>query len=160
MIRLFRPAAVLAPLGLALAVSACGQPAAEAPAVVEVTDAFCRPTQAGRAVTGCYMTLTASRNDRLVSAAFAGAERVEIHEMTTTDGMMRMAELPDGLPLPAGEAVQLKPGSNHIMLLGLTQPLAEGERLSMSLTFEQAVPYEVNVVIAQPAASPASHSAH
>jgi copper(I)-binding protein len=46
------------------------------------------------------------------------------------------------------------------MLLGLTQPLAEGERLSMSLTFEQAVPYEVNVVIAQPAASPASHSAH
>jgi copper(I)-binding protein len=150
------PALALLTLGLA----ACGQPAVEAPAVVEVTDAVCRPTQAGRPVTGCYMTLTASRNDRLVSVAFSGAERGEIHEMSMADGMMRMAELPDGLPLPAGEAVQLRPGGEHIMLLGLDQPLAEGERLALTLTFEQAAPQTVEASVAQPAAAPAGHSGH
>ncbi|RYF96989.1 MAG: copper chaperone PCu(A)C, partial [Caulobacteraceae bacterium] len=109
-----------------------------APASVEVADATCRPAAPGRDVTGCYVTLTASRNDRLISAASPSARALQIHEMKSADGMMQMSELPDGMPLPAGETLRLAPGGNHIMLLGATGSLAAGGTVPVTLTFEHA----------------------
>lgn len=137
----------------AMLLSACGEPAPDASAAptVDVAGAFCRPTQAGRDATGCYVTLAASDDDRLVSASSPAAAEVQIHEMTMEGGMMRMGELPDGLPLPAGERVELRPGGNHLMILGLSRPLVEGERLSLTLTFEKAPAQELTFPIGQPA---------
>ena len=144
--RLILPAALLT-------LAACGQaPAPDAPAVVTTTDALCRPTPNGRPMTGCYLTLTASRDDRLVAVSSPVAGDGQIHEMKVANGMMSMAELPDGLPLPAGEAVALQPGGNHIMLMALKQPLAEGEMVSLTLTFEHAPPMGVRAVVGQPPA--------
>ncbi len=129
-----RPFLILAPLALLAACSP--QPTAEAN--VTVTDPWCRPAAAGAGAVGCYVTLQAATEDRLTAVASPAAARGEIHTMSMDDGVMRMRELPDGLPLPAGEGVALKPGAEHLMLIGPTGPLDEGGEVSLTLTFEAA----------------------
>jgi copper(I)-binding protein len=133
---------------LCLGVAACQD--AVAPAV-EVSDAVCRPTPNGRDLTGCYMTLTATTDDRLISVSTPAAATSEVHEMSTAGGVMTMAEMTDGLPLPAGQAVSLQPGGNHIMLMQVTVPLAEGDTVELALTFEDAAPITVSARVGNPA---------
>lgn len=142
---------------LTLASVACAPGRDAAPPRVEASDAICRPAAPGRDVTGCYVTLAASRNDRLVSVSSSLAREVQIHEMKSANGMMQMAELKNGLPLPAGEAVQLAPGGNHLMLLGASMPLTEGRGITLTLTFEHALPLTVGFRIGQPEAAHAGH---
>ena len=137
--------------------SACGQPAdkaaetaAPAAGTVTVADAWCRPTPNGAKVGGCYVTLTAGSDDRLVSASTALADSAQIHEMKTENGVMSMSELPNGLALPAGQKVELKPGSTHIMLMGLRDPLVDGGVASFTLTFEKAPAIGVHAAVKQP----------
>ncbi|MFN3669898.1 MAG: copper chaperone PCu(A)C [Brevundimonas sp.] len=120
------------------------------PATVQAAGAICRPTPTGRQMTGCYLTLTAAGADRLVSVASPNATRVQIHESRIESGMMMMRELRDGLPLPAGEAVALAPGGDHLMLLGVTEPLVAGDTVALTLTFESSPPLEVTATVGQP----------
>ena len=81
------------------------------------------------------------------AGAWAGAEgfdEVSLHETTTDDmGVARMSHI-DGLDLPAGETVTLKPGGLHIMFMGLDgDPFEEGEKIPATLTFEKAGTLEV-----------------
>ena len=139
-----------------LALGACGQPAdkpaepAAAPGTVTVADAWCRPTPNGAKVGGCYVTLTAGSDDRLLSVSTALAESAQVHEMKMENGVMSMGELKDGLPLPAGQKVELKPGSTHVMLMGLRDPLVNGGVASFTLTFEKAPAIGVHAEIKQP----------
>lgn len=133
------------------ALAACSQNPADKTDAVEVENALCRPTPNGRDMTACYMTLTAPAADRLMSVAAPDAARAELHEMKTENGMMSMAEITGGLALPAGEAVALASGGNHIMLLGLSRPLAEGDTVSLTLGFEKAAPVAVVARVGQPA---------
>ena len=71
--------------------------------------------------------------------------------------MMMMRELREGLPLPAGETVALAPGGNHLMLLGVKEPLVAGDTVALTLTFEAAPAVEVTATVGQPA--PAASSA-
>ncbi len=140
----------------ALTLAACGQPAekpadaAAVPGTVTVADAWCRPTPNGAKAGGCYVTLTAGSDDRLVSVSTPLADTAQIHEMKMENGMMSMSELKDGLPLPAGQKVELKPGSTHIMLMGLRDPLVDGGVASFTLTFEKAPAIGVHAAIKQP----------
>ncbi len=140
----------------ALALSACGQsgPSAKAGAAgpVVVADALCRPTPNGRQVTGCYLTLTAPAADTLVSVSSPVAALAQVHEMRMESNMMMMRELEAGLPLPAGQAVSLAPGGNHIMLMGVTEPLRAGDAVPLTLTFATAAPIEVTAPVGQPPA--------
>lgn len=133
---------------LCLGVTACQDAAAPS---VEVSDAVCRPTPNGRDVTGCYMTLAAATDDRLVSVSTDAAGKAEIHEMSTAGGVMTMAEMTNGLPLPAGEVTALQPGGNHIMLMQVTAPLAEGDTVDLALTFADAAPVTVSARVGNPA---------
>lgn len=133
---------------LCLGVAACQDAAAPA---VEVSDAVCRPTPNGRDLTGCYMTLTATTDDRLIAVSTPAAATSEIHEMSTAGGVMTMAEMADGLPLPAGQATSLQPGGNHIMLMQVTAPLAEGDTVELALTFEDAETITVSARVGNPA---------
>jgi len=118
---------------------------------IRIDDPWCRPTPNGARVGACYLTLTADGgDDRLVSVSSALAGSVQIHEMKMADGMMSMAELPDGLPLPAGQAVALKPGSTHLMLIDLKEPLTDGGVASLTLTFDKAAPLGVHAPVRQP----------
>lgn len=136
-----------------LTLSACspGGTGSGQPATVEVAGALCRPTPVGRQMTGCYLTLTAAAADRLISATSPEANLVQIHESRIESGMMMMHELREGLPLPAGETVALQPGGNHLMLLGVKEPLVAGDTVTLTLTFEASRPLEVTATVGQPA---------
>ena len=91
------------------------------------------PAQKG---TGAFMTLTSDRDTRLVSAQSPVAGIVELHEMRVENNVMKMRALPHGLDLPAGKAIELKPGGYHFMLLDLKQPMSEGKLVPINLTLE------------------------
>ena len=156
-----KAARLLAPLAV-LTLAACGggDAAPEGPAVVQAEDAWCRPTPNGVLVGGCYVTLVSSRDDVLVSAASPASPTVEIHEMSMDGDMMRMGELENGLPLPAGETVQMRPGAEHLMLMALSAPLAEGETVPLTLTFADAAEVTVEAQVRQPDESAAEHRDH
>lgn len=99
-----------------------------------------RATPPGARVGGGYFAIDnrGSASDRLVAATVERAGRVEIHEMSVTDGVMRMRELPTGVAIAAQGRAELKPGGLHLMLLDLKAPLIQGERLKGTLTFERA----------------------
>jgi len=124
-------------LALPLALVACQQSAAPEPAeaVVEATDPWCRPTPNGMTMTACYITLTSSTGDRLTDIISPRAAQAQIHAVSTEGGVMSMTPMENGLELPAGQAVALAPGGDHIMLTGLTVPLAEGDLVPLALTF-------------------------
>jgi len=136
-----------------LTLSACspGGTGSGAASTVEVAGAICRPTPVGRQMTGCYLTLTTTTADRLVSVTSPAANLVQIHESRIESGMMMMNELKEGLPLPAVEAVALAPGGNHLMLLGVEEPLVAGDTVALTLTFESSSPVEVTATVGQPA---------
>ena len=109
--------------------------AATAAAQVTVTDAWVRGTVTGQKATGAFMQLKSPADTALVAAASPVAKIVEIHEMKMDGGMMKMNAV-DKLALPAGKAVDLKPGGYHVMLMDLVKPLKEGDTVPLQLTFE------------------------
>jgi copper(I)-binding protein len=106
-----------------------------AQAQVQVGDPWVRATVAPQKATGAFMQLTSAKPAKVVAASSPVAEMVEIHEMKMEDGVMKMRAV-DALPLPAGQAVALKPGSYHVMLMGLKQPIKAGETVPLTLTIE------------------------
>ena len=106
-----------------------------AQAQVKVDDPWVRATVAPQKSTGAFMQLTSARPVKVVAASSPVAAVVEIHEMKMEDGIMKMRAV-DALPLPAGQAVALKPGSYHVMLMGLKRPIAAGETVPLTLTVE------------------------
>jgi copper(I)-binding protein len=83
--------------------------------------------------------------DRLTGGETPAAAEVQIHESRMVDDVMRMERV-DGLDIPPGGAVELKPGGLHIMLLGLTRSLVEGEEIDLTLHFLRSG----NVVVTVP----------
>jgi copper(I)-binding protein len=159
----------LALAAAALSLTACNPsepakaPAAETPtatAAVSVTDAWCRPSPNGAKAGGCYVTLIAATDDRLTGGSTPRAASLQVHEMKTENGMMKMAELTAGLPLPAGQAVALAPGGNHLMLIGLTAPLIAGETVPLTFQFASAPAITVQAQVRQPAMEGMDHAAH
>ncbi|WP_439542790.1 DUF1775 domain-containing protein [Hyphomicrobium sp.] len=104
-----------------------------------IEGAWTRATAEGAKVAAGYLTLrnTGASADTLLSVSTPAAERAEIHDMTMTDdGVMRMRHLADGLEIPAGGTVELKPAGMHLMFLGLKERLVEGGTLPVTLTFK------------------------
>lgn len=165
------PAAVLR-ISAPGATAASAAPTALMAGPIRVEQAWSRATPGGAKVGAGYLRLTntGTTPDRLVSGTTDVAERFEVHEMSNTDGVMKMRQLGDGLALPSGQTVELRPGGFHIMLMGLKQPLASGARFTATLTFEKAgkvtVPFLVQPIGAgAPGASATSepemdHSMH
>jgi periplasmic copper chaperone A len=67
--------------------------------------------------------------------------------MKVENGVMQMRELGGGLSIPAGGSVVLKPGSYHVMLIGLKKPLTAGETFPLTLTFEKAGNVSITVPV-------------
>lgn len=105
---------------------------------VTVTDAWARATVQGQKATGAFMKITAKDNTKLIAVSSPVAGVAEIHEMKLEKDVMKMAALPNGLDLPAGKAVELKPGSYHVMLMDLKAPLAKDSAVPLTLTLQDA----------------------
>jgi len=105
---------------------------------VTVTDAWARATVQGQKATGAFMKITAKDNAKLVGVSSPVAGVAEIHEMKMEKDIMKMSALPNGLDLPAGKAVELKPGGYHVMLMDLKAPLAKDSSVSLTLKFKDS----------------------
>lgn len=119
---------------------------------VEVKNAWVRAAVPGQTATGAFMTLTAKDSVRLMGGISAVAGVTEVHEMKMDGDIMRMRALPDGLALPAGEPVQLKPGSYHIMLMDLKAPVTKDSSVPLTLVFKDAKGVESRLELKVPVA--------
>jgi copper(I)-binding protein len=122
--------------------------AAPAPALAQevkagdlvITQAWSRATPGGAKVAGGYLTIEnkGSAPDRLIGGSADVADKVQVHEMATNNGVMTMRPLDKGLAIEPGKTVKLAPGGYHLMLLDLKSPLKQGDKLPVTLEFEKA----------------------
>jgi copper(I)-binding protein len=126
---------------------------------VEIKNAWARATVPGQMATGAFMTLTSGKGTRLKSVASPVAGVSEVHEMRMDGDVMKMAALKDGLNLPAGKKVELKPGSFHLMLMDLKAPLQKDTMVPLTLTFVDAKGAETKTELNVPVktAAPMAH---
>ncbi len=120
---------------------------------VDVKDAWARATVQGQQATGAFMKLTAKDGAKLVSAASPVAGVTEVHEMKIEGDIMKMRAVQGGLDLPAGKAVELKPGGYHVMLMGLKAPLQKDTTIPLTLTFKDTKGVESKVELKVPVSS-------
>lgn len=104
-------------------------------AQVTVKDAWVRATVAQQKATGAFMQLQSAQDAKLVGAQSPVAGVVEVHEMAMEGGVMKMRAV-SNLALPAGKAVELKPGGYHVMLMDLKGPVKEGDTVPVTLVVE------------------------
>jgi periplasmic copper chaperone A len=118
---------------------------------LEVTNAWARATP-GKAENGvAYLTIQSPTPDRLLSISSPVAKKAELHTMSMEGMVMKMRPLA-GLDIPAGQPVTLKPGGEHVMLVGLDGSLREGQSFPLTLTFEKAGTRTVTVAVEKPGA--------
>src|SRR5215469_6126663 len=99
--------------GLAVTSTALAQPAQ-----LEINSAWAGATP-GKAENGAaYVTIQSPTADRLVAASSPIAKKAELHTMSMEGMVMKMRPM-TGVDIPAGQPVTLKPGGEHIMLMGL-----------------------------------------
>ncbi|TXR54800.1 copper chaperone PCu(A)C [Reinekea thalattae] len=108
-------------------------------ATLEVVEPWARPSPPGAPSAGFMRIKNLSdQDDVLLSASGDFASRIELHLSSMVDGVMKMAEQEQGVVIPAGGEVVFKPGSYHLMFMGLYQPFNSGEAYQVTLEFKQA----------------------
>jgi periplasmic copper chaperone A len=112
-----------------------------------VSQAWSRATPNGAKIGGGYLTIEnkGSTPDRLVAVSGDIAGKIEVHEMATTDGVMKMRPLDKGLAIEPGKTVKLAPGGYHLMMMALKSPLKQGDRVPLTLEFEKAGKVQVTL---------------
>lgn len=101
-------------------------------------DPFARVTPQAGAV---YLMIAnhGDADDRLLAVRSDAAMKMMPMTMKAdADGTMKMVDLMDGLAIPAWSTQVLAPGQDHLMLMGLTRKLKDGDRIELVLTFERA----------------------
>lgn len=112
-----------------------------------VENAWARATPPGAPVGGAYFTVrNGGAADKLVGGASPAAARVELHIMSMQDNVMRMRRV-ESIDVPAGQAVELRPGGLHLMLIDLKAPLNAGDTVPLTLRFENAGEVEVRIPV-------------
>ena len=121
---------------------------------------FARATLPNQPVAGGFLTITntGDEDDVLISVSSSVSERGEVHEMAMDGDTMKMRELADGLVIPAGETVELKPGGYHLMFMKLNQPLVEGKTVEATLMFKNAGAITIPFAIMGKSAKAMDHS--
>lgn len=136
------PKFLLAAAALALATPAFAE--------MRIADPYARAMGANAVTGAAFMVIEnhAAADDRLVSAASEVAERVELHtHKADASGTMKMIHVPEGFAIPANGSHALERGGDHVMLLGLKRPLAQGDTFTVTLTFEKAGEVTVEVPV-------------
>lgn len=151
----------------ALALGACGAPTGSP---ISVKDPWARPValmaeptpaaesgsmggmaMEGGPVSAAYMTIAnGGAADRLLRAEGDVAASIELHTMANNNGVMEMRPVEGGIEVPAGGELVLKPGSYHIMLIGVQRELKVGDTVSLTLQFEKAGAVKVDAQVRMP----------
>lgn len=112
---------------------------------IKIDHPWSRATPRGAQVAGGYLVIEnkGADADRLVSATSEISGRVELHEMTVQNGVMKMRPLVRGLEIEPGATAKFEPGGLHVMFMNLKRPLKQGDKFKGTLVFEKAGPIEV-----------------
>ena len=113
----------------------CLLAASHAAAALSVTHAWVRATVPGQSVAAAYLRLRSDKPVTVVDVRTSVARHAEVHEMTMQAGVMKMRRI-DRLAVPAGQPLDLKPGGYHLMLIDVTHPLKDGERVPLTVVVE------------------------
>jgi periplasmic copper chaperone A len=105
-----------------------------------ITQAWTRATPGGAKIGGGFLTIEnkGSAPDKLVGVSADAAGKVEVHEMATEGGVMKMRPVEGGVAIEPGKTVKLAPGGLHLMMMDLKSPLKQGDKLPVTLQFEKA----------------------
>jgi len=147
------PALVL--WGLVLAVNPVSAQQAQFGAL-SIQGAYVKPTVQGQINSAGYLKITnTGADDKLLSASTGMANQVQLHFMGMQGDVMKMNEVA-AIDLPSGKTVELKPGSYHLMILGVKAPIKPGDNLKMKLKFQKAG--ELEMVFPTSTLESAAHS--
>jgi copper(I)-binding protein len=133
---------------------------------LQIKHPWSRATVPAAKVGGGYFTVVNPTDtpDRLVGATADVAQSVEFHQMEMKDGVMKMRAVSGGLEVPAKGELTLQPGGEgvayHLMFMGLTKPLVEGEKVPGTLTFEKAGTVSVEFAVEGKSDATKDHSQH
>ena len=144
-------------IGLVVVLGGCSSSGASvsfatsaAAAGIAVSDAWARAAAQG-GTSAAYLTIgnSGSTADRLLSVSTPAAGSAQVHEtMSDPSGMTGMQPV-DGIDVPPGGQVVLKPGGYHIMLMELSRALTAGETIQLTLVFQKAGPVVVTAEVRQ-----------
>ncbi len=117
-------------------------------AEVSVEDAYARAVPPGQMNSASFMTLKNSeaKDVALVSGTSSVAKAVELHNHISEDGVMKMRQVKQ-INIPATGSTTLQPGGLHVMLIGLTQDLAEGQEIDLKLEFSDGSNQMLNIPV-------------
>ncbi len=124
---------------------------------LEIIQPTTRATVPGAKVGGGFMTIVnhGQEDDRLVSAESPMSPDVQLHTMSMENDVMKMRQLVDGIPVPAGETVELKRGGLHVMFMDIKEPFEEGGMVKVTLHFEKAGDVDVDMMVGPAGGAPA-----
>jgi periplasmic copper chaperone A len=137
-------------IATALSIWACEALAADYNVgTIAISNPWTRATPKGATVAGAYMSISnkGSAPDRLVGGSAAVAGQFEVHSMVMEQGVAKMRPVEGGLEIKPGETVEFKPGSLHVMLTGLKQPLQKGQKVKGTLEFERAGKVDIEYAV-------------
>ncbi|MBY5993730.1 copper chaperone PCu(A)C [Ferrimonas balearica] len=116
---------------------------------IEVSDAKVRAMPPSVPNTAGYLVITSTeRDDALLGAQCEGVKTTELHTLLEEGGLMKMRPV-EAIELKAGQPVALTQGGYHLMMMGLANPLNEGQELSCELRFRQAQPLTVLLTVSK-----------
>jgi periplasmic copper chaperone A len=117
---------------------------------IRIANPWIRATPKGADVAGAYMAISnqGTTSDRLIGGSTPVAGRFEFHRMSMEQGVMKMRPVDGALEIKAGQTVEFKPGSFHVMLMGLKQPLEKDQRVKATLEFEKAGKIDIEYSVA------------
>lgn len=143
-----RASYLIAVVFLAFGIGGASQAQMPAANSIVVEQPWARATPPGAKTGAAYLTVVnnGTTADRLLGATTPLADKVEFHKETEESGVSRMREVPS-VEVQPGARVSLKPGEMHMMMVGLKQPLKEGQNLPLTLQFEKAGSIAVTAAI-------------
>jgi copper(I)-binding protein len=105
-----------------------------------IDDGWVKASLPGSKMSSGFVTITnhGKHDDQLIAVYSDIAKQTELHSMEMHDGVMHMRAVKQGWPIAAGNTLELMPGGNHIMFMGLTTKLEAGDKLKITLEFAQA----------------------
>jgi copper(I)-binding protein len=137
---------------LAIAAALTFATAAQAGETINVHDAYARSSTAKSTSGAVFLVVsnTGPEDDRLIGVRSDAAKRVELHtNIEDANGVMKMIQIEGGIAIPSGGEHALKRGGDHVMLMGLTKGLEDGDIISLTLSFENAEDVTIEVPIDQ-----------
>ncbi len=142
----FLPAAAAA-LALCFAAPVLAQ---EHPEGLHIHDVYARSNGAvgGSGAVFFMIHNNTETDDRLIGVATDVAQKAELHtHVESADGVMQMTQIEGGIALPSGEMHELARGGDHVMLMGLTRALKDGDTFALTLTFEKAGDVQIEATV-------------